>query len=528
VNAILSGISVFLNRRDYLTRIDDDDESSQVLWRADMRSSVRNTMKGALPTLLKRLSKSKSKLSNGFIRLVFALVLLAVTAVSVHRSMVFPVDVTQHVTSLAFENGVPDLSPPQKVSETTKKSEERVKVTHLSPPKSDITKTLAEKVKVSKPSPPEKEAGNSIESESEGKQGKDAASASIVANTKSDDSVNAVRGAIPVSAPVPATSTTTSNLSPNPNRVYWCGYTTMFGDLDFNLAKVLFPDVPAEKFTMSKEMEGEPGPNDVLIRTRSGRCWTGKGNPNIEDVFPGKIMYVVGESKALGDLKHERVYSLGPLADSKKTLRAYFGAMVLGMAKSQTQQKMFDPQFRVKNTKKKFLYYLVSRCFAHREQTFTNLSSVATVYYGGGCSGLPGGNGTIEKARSSGSWIQNAKGAFKNYRFGLVMENKKSDGYITEKIVNAFLSGTVPIWYGTSEIFDVINERAFVFYDVEDPQPAMDRIIYLENNQTAYDEVLNEPILANGNQTIEEYFSFRDDVGGGKLKKRIRNMLGYQ
>jgi hypothetical protein len=108
------------------------------------------------------------------------------------------------------------------------------------------------------------------------------------------------------------------------------------------------------------------------------------------------------------------------------------------------------------------------------------------------------------------------------------MENEKSDGYITEKMANAFLSGTVPIWYGTREVFDVFNERAFIYYDIEDSQPSLDRIIYLEKNQTAYDEIQNEPILANGKQTIEDYFSFRDDVGGGKLKKRIRNMLGYE
>jgi hypothetical protein len=202
--------------------------------------------------------------------------------------------------------------------------------------------------------------------------------------------------------------------------------------------------------------------------------------------------------------------------------------MFLGMAKAQTQKTMFNPQSRVKNNKKKFLSYVASNCVTFREKTFTNLSTIATVHYGGGCSGLAGGNGTIQKSRVRGSWEKNSKGAFKDYRYGLVMENKKSDGYITEKIVNAYLSGTVPIWYGTNEIFDVINERAFIFYDPENPQPALDRIMYLEKNQTAYDEVLNEPILANGKQTIEDYFSFRDDVGGGKLKKRIRNMLGYQ
>jgi hypothetical protein len=114
-------------------------------------------MEAALPTKLS---------SNGWIRWVFLLVLLPFTALSIYQSVV--VNVPQHVeTSSSFD------PPPQKEPETTKKPEEKVKVTDLSPPekKSKITKTIAEKVEISKPlpSPTEKEAGNTniIESESE-------------------------------------------------------------------------------------------------------------------------------------------------------------------------------------------------------------------------------------------------------------------------------------------------------------------------------------------------------------------------
>jgi hypothetical protein len=94
--------------------------------------------------------------------------------------------------------------------------------------KSNITNTLAEKDKGSKPSPSEKEAGDTIESEPEGKQGKYATFASTsVADTKSDDSANSIHSDVPASAPVPA-SVPTSNLSPNPNRVYWLGFNTLF------------------------------------------------------------------------------------------------------------------------------------------------------------------------------------------------------------------------------------------------------------------------------------------------------------
>jgi hypothetical protein len=75
----------------------------------------------------------------------------------------------------------------------------------------------------------------------------------------------------------------------------------------------------------------------------------------------GKIMYVVGESDG-PDPIHERVYSLGPLADSNKTIRSYFCAMVLGMGAPETQRKIFDPKFRVENTKRKFVSYIASHC----------------------------------------------------------------------------------------------------------------------------------------------------------------------
>ena len=40
--------------------------------------------------------------------------------------------------------------------------------------------------------------------------------------------------------------------------------------------------------------------------------------------------------------------------------------------------------------------------------------------------------------------------------------------------------------------------------------------------------MLAEPIAANGDKTIEKYFSFDDNVGGGALKKKIRKMLGVE
>ena len=91
---------------------------------------------------------------------------------------------------------------------------------------------------------------------------------------------------------------------------------------------------------------------------------------------------------------------------------------------------------------------------------------------------------------------------YSNYRFALVMENTLRDGYITEKIVNAFIGGAIPIWYGTRQVFDFFNKKAFIYYDIDNPQAALERITFLESNPEAYDEMLSQPILADGVKTI--------------------------
>mmetsp|Transcript_22888 Transcript_22888/g.24355 ORF Transcript_22888/g.24355 Transcript_22888/m.24355 type:complete len:109 (-) Transcript_22888:310-636(-) len=107
------------------------------------------------------------------------------------------------------------------------------------------------------------------------------------------------------------------------------------------------------------------------------------------------------------------------------------------------------------------------------------------------------------------------------------MENQQRTGYMTEKIINAFVAGCIPIYYGTEEVFDVFAAQSFVYYNVSHPQPALDRIAYLEAHAEAYDQVITGPILKDGDETIRKYFSWKDELGHGALKWFIRERLGY-
>ena len=67
-----------------------------------------------------------------------------------------------------------------------------------------------------------------------------------------------------------------------------------------------------------------------------------------------------------------------------------------------------------------------------------------------------------------------------------------------------------------------------MFYDISNPEPAFARIRELESNPEAYEAVMAQPILANGTQTVAEYFSFTNDIENGQLVHRIRDMMGLE
>jgi hypothetical protein len=116
----------------------------------------------------------------------------------------------------------------------------------------------------------------------------------------------------------------------------------------------------------------------------------------------------------------------------------------------------------------------------------------------------------------------------KEYKFSLVMENEYSHGYITEKIIQGFLFSTIPIYYGTKEVFDLFNQDAFVFWDIAetDGGGALDLIIKLATDENKYREMLSKPVLKHPQQeTLSKYFSIQDDVGGGELIRKIRLMM---
>mmetsp|Transcript_16301 Transcript_16301/g.32353 ORF Transcript_16301/g.32353 Transcript_16301/m.32353 type:complete len:261 (-) Transcript_16301:19-801(-) len=207
----------------------------------------------------------------------------------------------------------------------------------------------------------------------------------------------------------------------------------------------------------------------------------------------------------------------------------------------------FDHSKKPKNTGANFLLYTNSHYIDYREEAALALSKIKPIHVMGKCQGNTSAPPIVHRLQSpqcqpyeekkrppsvivvskereerSNNYI-----AEREFRFVLMMENANSPGYISEKILDAFMAGSIPIYYGTTEVFDIFNKKAFIYYDVGNPSDALNRIQYLENNPEEYRRMLEEPILADGERTIEKYFSFDDSIGHGLLKRRVREKLGF-
>ena len=61
-----------------------------------------------------------------------------------------------------------------------------------------------------------------------------------------------------------------------------------------------------------------------------------------------------------------------------------------------------------------------------------------------------------------GKIIENKIEFLSSYKFSIAMENSNGDGYLSEKIIDSFISGTIPIYYGDYMVDEYINPKAYI------------------------------------------------------------------
>ncbi len=87
---------------------------------------------------------------------------------------------------------------------------------------------------------------------------------------------------------------------------------------------------------------------------------------------------------------------------------------------------------------------------------------------------------------------------FKDYKFVICFENSIADDYITEKLPNVLLGGSIAIYSGAENVHQYFNTKAFVnLHDCGTYQNMIQKVIELDQDDDAYDAMLNQSFFVN-------------------------------
>lgn len=107
------------------------------------------------------------------------------------------------------------------------------------------------------------------------------------------------------------------------------------------------------------------------------------------------------------------------------------------------------------------------------------------------------------------------------YRFNLCFENYSSSGnlnYLTEKIAKAFIYGTVPIYWGSERVEEIINPNAFINCNGLNYDEMIDKIKYVDLYEDVYQDMLHEqPFICD----VHDYYNDMNK----KLYNFIMNLI---
>ena len=138
-----------------------------------------------------------------------------------------------------------------------------------------------------------------------------------------------------------------------------------------------------------------------------------------------------------------------------------------------------------KKPTREFCSFVYSNDIPHRNEFCKKLSEYKRVDCGGDCLNNVGGKVT-DKIEFQ-----------KKYKFCIAYENSVSPGYTTEKILEAYKSNSIPIYYGSSTVMDDFNPETFVnTHDFDTDEDLIAYIQKVDTDDKLYNTFMNKPIFS--------------------------------
>lgn len=150
------------------------------------------------------------------------------------------------------------------------------------------------------------------------------------------------------------------------------------------------------------------------------------------------------------------------------------------------------PSIQKKTTKSKMCSHifsdkklLVGHRLRHEVADIIRMNNIDVDFYGTGC-----------------KKIDKKSDALNDYFFSVAIENSRSKGYFTEKVLDCFATRAVPIYWGDSYVWDIFDKSGAITFDTVDEIPDI-------MNNLSIDKYLSmkDAIERNWKNSLENYYS---------------------
>ena len=125
----------------------------------------------------------------------------------------------------------------------------------------------------------------------------------------------------------------------------------------------------------------------------------------------------------------------------------------------------------------------------------TKLSSYKTV---DSCGSFMNNQGGVLAPEDNSEYGDQYFPFLQQFKFQLCFENTCNTNYMTEKLLNAYVAGCVPIYWGTPQVLEWLNPKAFLYLE-DSSEAAMDALVekikQVDSDPALYAAYFREPLL---------------------------------
>ena len=117
-----------------------------------------------------------------------------------------------------------------------------------------------------------------------------------------------------------------------------------------------------------------------------------------------------------------------------------------------------------------------------------------------------------------GGPVEDKLGFQSGFKFSIAFENTSYPGYATEKIVDSFAAGTIPIYWGDPRIGETFNTGAFVnCHDYASLDEVVEAVKAIDRDDSLYLRMMHTPALLSGDETMKALY--------GKISAFFRQIM---